>query len=66
VHAFSVVAVKKEIDPGLQVSAKAYAGGVKALEELKFRRTGLAISVVIILGLVVGLILKIRQMERGK
>jgi predicted CXXCH cytochrome family protein len=27
IHAFSVVTLKKEIDPGLQVSAKAYAGG---------------------------------------
>jgi hypothetical protein len=37
---------------------------MKALDELQFRRKGLAVSVLIILALVVGLVLKIRQMER--
>jgi len=63
IHAFSVVTLKKEIDPGLQVSAKAYGGALKALEELGFRRKWLAVSAVIILALIVGLVLKIRQME---
>jgi predicted CXXCH cytochrome family protein len=66
IHAFSVVTLKKEIDPGLQVSAKAYAGGRKALEELGFRRKWLAVSAVIILALIVGLVLKIRQMESAQ
>jgi predicted CXXCH cytochrome family protein len=66
IHAFSVVTLKKEIDPGLQVSAKAYAGGLKALEELGFRRKWLAVSAVIILALIVGLVLKIRQMESAQ
>ncbi|MDP2603089.1 MAG: cytochrome c3 family protein [Deltaproteobacteria bacterium] len=66
IHAFSVVTLKKEIDPGLQVSAKAYAGGLKALEELGFRRKWLAVSAVIILGLIVGLVFKIRQMENAR
>ena len=66
IHAFSVVAVKQEIDSGVQVSAKAYARGVKALEELGFRRKWLAASVVIMLALIVGLVVKIRQMERDK
>ena len=66
IHAFSVVTLKKEIDPGLQVSAKAYAGGLKALEELGFRRKWLAVSAVIILALIVGLVLKIRQMENAR
>jgi hypothetical protein len=46
------------------VSAKVYARGVRALEELQFRRKGLAVSVVIILAVIVGLVLKIRQLER--
>jgi predicted CXXCH cytochrome family protein len=64
VHTFTVEGVRKEAEPGLAVSAKAFARGVRALEELQFRRKGLAVSVVIILAVIVGLILKIRQLER--
>jgi predicted CXXCH cytochrome family protein len=64
VHTFTVEGVRKEAEPGLAVSAKAYARGVRALEELQFRRKGLAVSVVIILAVIAGLILKIRQLER--
>jgi len=64
VHAFSVEAVKKEVDAGLGIAQKAYARGVRALEELDFRRKGLAVSLVIIVALIVGLVLKIRQIER--
>jgi predicted CXXCH cytochrome family protein len=66
VHAFTVEAVKKETEPGLAISSKAYAYGVRVLEELQFRRKGLAVSVVIILALIVGLVFKIRQMERER
>ncbi len=64
IHAFSVVTVKKEVDPGLQISAKTYARGVKALEELGQRRKWLAVSVAIILALIGGIVVKIRHMER--
>jgi bacterioferritin-associated ferredoxin len=64
VHAFALPAVRKEAEPGLAVAAKAYARGVRALQELRFRRQGLAVSVVIILALIGGLVLKIRQMEK--
>jgi hypothetical protein len=64
IHAFSVDAVKKEAAPGLAISQKAYARGIRALDELQFRRKGLAVSVVIILAVVVGLVLKIREIER--
>jgi hypothetical protein len=64
VHTFTVDAVKKETDAGLGVSAKANARGVRALEELKFRRTGLGVSLVIILTLIAALVLKIRQVDR--
>jgi hypothetical protein len=64
VHAFTVEAVRKETEPGLAVSAKAYARGVRALDELQFRRKGLAVSVVIILAVIGGLIVKIRQLDR--
>ncbi|MBI4589001.1 MAG: hypothetical protein HY725_09195 [Candidatus Rokubacteria bacterium] len=64
VHAFTVQAVKKEGEPGFAIGAKAYARGVRALDELQFRRKGLAVSLVIILALIVGLVLRIRQLDR--
>lgn len=64
VHAFSVQAVKKESAPGLEISKKAYERGVRALDELQFRRKGLAVSLVVILALIAGLVLKIRSLER--
>ena len=64
IHGFDQAILDKEVGPGLKVAEKAHARGVKALDELQFRRKGLAISALIIFALVVGLILKIRQMER--
>jgi hypothetical protein len=63
VHAFSVDPVRKEVETGLAVSAKASTRGERALDELQFRRRGLAVSLVIIVALLVGLVLKIRQIE---
>jgi hypothetical protein len=64
IHGFDQAILDKEVVPGLKAAEKAHARGVKALDELQFRRKGLAISALIIFALVVGLILKIRQMER--
>jgi predicted CXXCH cytochrome family protein len=64
VHTFTLAAVKQEAEVGLAISAKAEARGLQALAELQFRRKGLALSVLIILALIVGLVLKIRQLER--
>jgi hypothetical protein len=64
IHGFDQALLDKEVEPGLKVIEKTRARGVKALDELQFRRKGLAISALIIFALVVGLILKIRQMER--
>jgi len=64
VHAFTVDAVKKETEPGLAISQKAYARGLRALDELRFRRRGLGVSLVIIIALIAGLVMKIRQVER--
>ena len=63
-HTFTVAAVQQETGPGLRVISEAYARGVKALDELHFRRTGLVVSVLIILAIMLGLRLKIRQLER--
>lgn len=64
VHAFAVEGVKREVEVGRTISAKAYSRGVRALEDLQFRRKGLAVSVAIILALIVGLVFKIRQVGR--
>ena len=66
IHAFTTDAVKKETETGLAVSAKAHARGVRALDELRFRRKGLAVSAVIILALITGLVVKIRHFDRRK
>ena len=64
VHSFTVEAVQQEAEPGLAISARAYARGVRALDELRFRRRGLLVAVAIMLALIAGLVLKIRQIER--
>ncbi len=64
IHSFSLDAVREEVDAGLEVSGAAYTRGEQALRDLQFRRIGLAVSVAIILVLIVGLVLKIRQFER--
>jgi uncharacterized tellurite resistance protein B-like protein len=64
VHAFTVEAVDKEVEAGLGVTERAYARGLDALRELRFRRAGLAVSSLIILILIAGLLLKIREAEK--
>ena len=64
IHGFNLDGVNAEVKPGLEISDKARARGVRALDELQFRRKGLAVSVLILLALIVGLVLKIRHMER--
>jgi predicted CXXCH cytochrome family protein len=64
VHAFRVDAVKREVEPGLAISDKAHGRGVRALDELRFRRRGLGVSLVVILAVIAGLCMKIRQVDR--
>jgi hypothetical protein len=64
VHSVTLVAVQQEVEAGLAISAKAHAHAVRALEDLRFRRRGLGVAVAIILAVIVGLVLKIRQIER--
>lgn len=63
VHAFSVDAVTEEVDSGLEVALEAFDRGIDALRELKFRRGGLAVSAVIILTLILGIVLTIQATE---
>ncbi len=63
IHAFTVEAVAEEVDVGLDVTDRSHERGLGALRELRFRRVGLAVSSLIILILITGLILKIRETE---
>jgi cytochrome c3-like protein/cytochrome c554/c'-like protein len=64
IHGFTVAGVRAETDPGLAVAAKAQERGTRALDELRFRRRGLGVSAVIVLALIAGLVLKIRDVDR--
>ncbi len=63
VHSFNVIAVKDEVEQGLEIAATAHELGRQAADRLQFRRMGLAVSVVIIVALIIGLLLKIREVE---
>ena len=63
IHLFDPDAVAKEVGTGREITAASFARGQRALTELRFRRGGLAVSVLIIVALVVALLLKIRQLE---
>jgi predicted CXXCH cytochrome family protein len=64
VHTFAVAPVEEKVNAGLEIARAAEAMGVAALEELQFRRKGLGVSLFFILLVVVGLHLKIRQLEK--
>ena len=55
--------VAGEAEPGMAIAGEALVTGGQALDELRFRRIGLAVSVLIIGGLIVGLVLKIKEIE---
>jgi hypothetical protein len=64
VHAFVVDSVGAHVNAGLVITDTAFARGDRAMGELRFRRTGLAVSVGIILLLIAGLVLRIREIDR--
>lgn len=65
VHAFVLDSVQQHVDAGLEVTTSAAERGLKALADLRFRRLGLGVSTTIIVLLIAGLVLKIKQLERG-
>jgi hypothetical protein len=64
IHLVDLAAIRKQTDEGDKVAAATHAKGVKALEDLAFRHRGLWVSVGVILLVIVGLVLKIREMEQ--
>ena len=64
IHLVDPAAIQKLTDEGDKIATATRARGVKALEDLAFRHRGLWVSVGIILLVIVGLVLKIREMDR--
>jgi hypothetical protein len=64
IHTFDVTAVGKEVEAGLEIAGQSFIEGEEALRDLQIRRLGLAVSVFIIGALILGLVLKIRQIEQ--
>jgi hypothetical protein len=62
-HSFSVEAVLEAVEPGQEVAEASLTRGLAALRDVQIRRLGLAASVAVILLLVLGLWLKIRDLE---
>lgn len=65
VHTFATAPVSDKVKEGLAFTQSAEDMGVAALKEIDYRRIGLAVSLLFILILVLGLYLKIRQIERA-
>ncbi len=63
IHTFHVEPVRTNVEAGLKLTAAGIARGRDALGEHTFRRQGLALSGLVILLLITGLLLKIRQLE---
>ncbi len=63
IHSFRAATVRKEVDAGLAVTTAGLKRGEAAMVEHHYRREGLAISAGVILLLIAGLIMKIRDTE---
>lgn len=66
VHTFTPADVRKDTEEGTGIARKAYEAGVAALHERDVRRKGLGLSLTFIVLAILGLILKIRQLESKK
>ncbi|HSB75346.1 MAG TPA: hypothetical protein VLC12_06830, partial [Terriglobales bacterium] len=66
VHTFAAKSVNADVDSGLKITAKTYGDGQAALRERDYRRTGLGMSLVAIVFVVVALRLYIREIEKDQ
>ena len=64
IHAFDLARFQKILAEGEQIAEDSRNTGIRALEELAFRRKGLAVSALIIVAMIGLLLLKIRQIEK--
>ncbi len=63
IHSVEPATVDSDINAGLKVAASTYQAGQNALAELRYRRKGLLVSVVIIVFVLIGLFFTIRNLE---
>ena len=64
IHGFDPARVQQDVEAGLKITTKTHAAGVAALAERDYRRKGLALSLLVIIAVVIGLRLYLRQIER--
>ncbi len=65
-HSLQIEKIKTATDSGLIVAQKSLESGQGLLAELQFRRKGLAVSMLVIVAVLVGLFLKIREVDRRR
>jgi len=63
-HSLDTESIKTATDSGLVVAQKSLESGQGLLAEVQFRRKGLAASMLIIVAVLVGLFMKIREVDR--
>ncbi len=66
IHTFQVAPVREQVAAGMEITVRAAERGREALDEHRFRRLGLGASASIILLLIIGLLMKIRELERAE
>jgi predicted CXXCH cytochrome family protein len=62
-HSASLDSVKARVDQGLEITSLAWQRGKGAFRDLRIRRIGLAVSSLIILVLIAGIVMKIHEVE---
>lgn len=65
IHSFQTALVEQDIQEGLKITAKTQQAGLAAIAESKYRRRGLAVSLIAIVLVLLALALLIRRMESG-
>jgi hypothetical protein len=66
IHAFDPDRLVLRTAEGRQLASRALEAGQAALDELQFRRKGLAVSLVLVALVLLGLYLKIREVDRSR
>jgi len=64
VHSFDEARFMAAVDSGLAGAEKGVAAGRRAFRELRQRRLGLGVSLLVILAVIAGLVLKARELDR--
>ncbi|HET9332236.1 MAG TPA: cytochrome c3 family protein [Gemmatimonadota bacterium] len=62
-HSASEDSVRAQVEAGLAITSKAWESGKGAFRDLRIRRIGLAVSSLIIVILIAGIVMKIREFE---